>query len=105
MTVSLDGYASKPWAGLADRIGKGRGDEESHRMAAKGMQVSWRWESGTISTKLDVIWEMSVNAADPHVAAGLQSSDLGEYRLHVVPLDGSHLGDGDENIEEGKGDQ
>ncbi len=28
-------------------------------MAAKGMQFSWRWTSGTISTNLDVIWGMS----------------------------------------------
>ena len=45
------------------------------------------------------------NAANLHVAAGLQSADLGEYRFHAVPLDGSHLGGGDENIEECKGDQ
>jgi hypothetical protein len=29
-------------------------------MAPKGMQFPWRWDSGTISKKLDVIWEMSV---------------------------------------------
>ena len=40
-----------------------------------------------------------VNAADLHVAAGPQSVDLSEYRLHVVPLDGSHLDGGDEKIE------
>ncbi len=28
-------------------------------MAAKGMQFSWRWTSGTISTNSDVIWGMS----------------------------------------------
>ena len=28
-------------------------------MAAKGIQFPWRWGRGTISTKLDVIWEMS----------------------------------------------
>ena len=30
------------------------------RMAAKGMQFSWRWESDTISTNLDGIWKTSV---------------------------------------------
>jgi hypothetical protein len=45
-------------AALADRIVKGRGDEESHRMAAKGIQFPWRWDSRTISTKLDVIQEI-----------------------------------------------
>ena len=28
--------------------------------AAEGMQFPWRWNGGTISTVLDVIWEMSV---------------------------------------------
>ncbi len=30
-----------------------------HRMAAKGMQFPWRSDSGTFSTKSDVIWGMS----------------------------------------------
>ena len=30
-------------------------------MAAEGVPFSWRWDCGTISTKLDVIWGMSVN--------------------------------------------
>ena len=30
-----------------------------HRMAVEGMQLSWRWTSGTISTNLDVIWGTS----------------------------------------------
>jgi PAS domain S-box-containing protein len=30
-------------------------------MAAEGMQFSWRWNGGTISLNLGVIWEMSVN--------------------------------------------
>ena len=29
-------------------------------MAAKGMQFRWRWNGGTISLNLAVIWEMSV---------------------------------------------
>ena len=28
-------------------------------MAAKGIQFRWRWDRGTISTQLDVIWGMS----------------------------------------------
>ena len=28
-------------------------------MAAKEMQFPWRWTRGTISTNLDVVWEMS----------------------------------------------
>ena len=28
--------------------------------AAEGMQFSWRWNGGTISPNLGVIWEMSV---------------------------------------------
>ena len=28
-------------------------------MAAEGMPFRWRWDSGTISTQLDVIWGMS----------------------------------------------
>ena len=35
-------------------------------MAAEGMQFSWRWNGGTISLNLGVIWEMSVN----HVVEG-----------------------------------
>ncbi len=29
-------------------------------MASKGIQIPWRWYCVTISTNLDVIWEMSV---------------------------------------------
>ncbi len=29
-------------------------------MAAKGMQFPWRWQGGTISTNLDITWEMSI---------------------------------------------
>ncbi len=28
-------------------------------MAAKGIQLPWRWDTGTIFTNLDVIWGMS----------------------------------------------
>ena len=30
-------------------------------MAAEGVPLSWHWNCGTISTKLDVIWGMSAN--------------------------------------------
>ncbi len=33
--------------------------DNAHRMAAKGIQFPWWWDSGTIFTKLDVIWGMS----------------------------------------------
>jgi hypothetical protein len=32
-------------------------------MAAKGIQFPWRWDSGIISTRLDVIWGMRVKNA------------------------------------------
>ena len=37
----------------------GRLPKSCHRMAAKGIQFLWRWDGGTISPKLDVIWGMS----------------------------------------------
>jgi hypothetical protein len=30
-------------------------------MAAEGMQFSWRWNGGTISLNLGVMWEMSAS--------------------------------------------
>ncbi len=32
-----------------------------YRMASKGIEFRWRWNSGTISTKLELTWEMSVD--------------------------------------------
>ncbi len=47
----------KIWAnGLPN---EGRSPKSGHRMAAEGMEFPWRWTGGTISTNLDVIWEMS----------------------------------------------
>ncbi len=47
----------KIWAnGLPN---EGRSPKSGHRMATDGMQFSWRWNGGTISTVLDVIWGMS----------------------------------------------
>ena len=40
-----------------------RADPKScNRMAAKGIQFLWRWNSGIFSTNLDVIWGMSVDS-------------------------------------------
>ena len=50
---------AKNWAnGLLD---EGRSPKSGNRMAAMGIQFRWRWDSGTISTVLDVIWGMSGN--------------------------------------------
>ena len=47
----------KIWAdGFPD---EGRSSKSGLRMAAEGMPFRWRWDSGTISTQLDVIWGMS----------------------------------------------
>ena len=40
---------------------EGRSPESGYRMAAEGKQFPWRGNGSTISTDLDVIWEMSVN--------------------------------------------
>ena len=40
---------------------EGRSPESGHRMAAEGMPFPWRWDGGTISMVLDVIWGMSAN--------------------------------------------
>ena len=37
----------------------GRLRKSGHRMAAEGMRFPWRWDGGTSSTNLDVIWGMS----------------------------------------------
>ncbi len=37
-----------------------RSPKSGHRMAAEGMPFPWRWNGGTISTDLDVIWGMSI---------------------------------------------
>ena len=42
---------------------EGQSPESGHRMAAEGMPFPWRWNGGTISTDLDVIWGMSVGIA------------------------------------------
>ena len=54
--------------GLPDEA---RSPESGYRMAAEGIQFRWRWDSGTISTQLDVIWGMSVKIAEPLVQTGI----------------------------------
>ncbi len=39
---------------------QGGSSKSGHRMAAEGMPFPWRWDGGTISLNLGVIWEMSV---------------------------------------------
>ncbi len=39
--------------------GESRSPRSGHRMAAEGMQFPRRWNGGTISLNLGVIWEMS----------------------------------------------
>ena len=39
---------------------EGRSPESGYRMAAEGIQFSWRGNGSTISTKLEVTWGMSV---------------------------------------------
>ena len=43
--------------GLLD---EGQSPKPGHRMAAEAVPFPWRWNGGTISTDLDVIWGMSV---------------------------------------------
>ncbi len=38
---------------------EGQSPKSGHRMAAKGMEFPWWLTSGTFSTNLGVIWEMS----------------------------------------------
>ena len=38
---------------------EGRSPKSGHQMAAEGMRFPWRWNGGTISLNLGVIWEMS----------------------------------------------
>ena len=42
-----------------------------YRMASKGIQPPWRWNGGTITTKLGVIWGMS--AKIPGLSASTRS--------------------------------
>ena len=52
---------AKNWAN--DVPDEGRSPELGYRMAAEGIQFPWRWNGGTTSTVLDVIWGMSANVS------------------------------------------
>ncbi len=54
--VCLDGEKMTEWPS------KLRADYQNHAIGwlQRGVQFSWRWDSGTISTNSEVIWEMSV---------------------------------------------
>ena len=50
---------------MAENLGKwpskrGMISKTGHRMAAEWIPFLWRWNGGTISTALEVIWGMSV---------------------------------------------
>ncbi len=76
MIYDEDPFRRRPenrWPGENDRTGvsewrknwpnglpdKGQSSKPDHRMAAEGMPFPRRWNGGTISTVLDVIWGMS----------------------------------------------
>ncbi len=66
-------------------------------MAGEGMPFSWRWNGGTISLYLGVIWEMSDNtpvARAPMMRAGPASRDtsgpLAEFLSQTVSSDSSN---------------
>ncbi len=42
-------------------------------MAAEGMPFPWRWNGGTISTDLDVIWGMSIDLTRTNTGHGPDS--------------------------------
>ncbi len=66
-------------------------------MAAEGMQFSWRWNGGTNSLNLGVIWEMSDKtpvARAPLMRAGPASRDtpgpLAQFLSQTVSSDSSN---------------
>ena len=76
MIYDEDPFRRRPenrWPGENDRRGlsewrkiwpnglpdEGQSSKPGHRMAAEGMPFPRRWNGGTISTDLDVIWGMS----------------------------------------------
>ncbi len=68
----------KIWAnGLPD---EGRSPKSGHRMAAEGMPFPWRWNGGTISTDLDVIWGMS----EETTGDGGSHYDYPDYYRYIV---------------------
>ena len=55
-------------------------------MAAKGIQFRWRWDRGTISTQLDVIWGMSDKADILSITYGVVLFSIIVQGLTVKPL-------------------
>ena len=64
-------------------------------MAAEGMQFSWRWNGGTISLNLGVIWEMSVN----HVVEGGPHKTKEEELIAELESLRQRLGDLEQMVE------
>ncbi len=58
-------------------------------MTAEGMQFPWRWNGGTISPNLGVIWEMSVHITKSVRFSPIKGqiviyrSSLGRIRLEI----------------------
>ena len=76
MIYDEDPFRRRPenrWPGENDRRGvsewrekwpngipsTGQLPKSCYRMASKEIPLPWRWDSGTISTKLELTWEMS----------------------------------------------
>ena len=60
---------------------EGRSPESGHWMAAEAMEFPWRWTSGTMSTNLDAIWEMSNKATSAILAFARKGRRHGRCRL------------------------
>ncbi len=60
-------------------------DVATMRLAAEGMQFPWRWNGGTISLNLGVVWEMSVRryGRAPREAALGESVHGGNWQTTV----------------------
>ncbi len=67
---------------------EGRSPKSGHRMAAEGMQFSWRWNGGTIFPNLDVIRGMSTQGIirGIPVQTGRRRSDPGGRTSTFTPL-------------------
>ena len=63
---------------------RARSPKSGRRMAAEGMQFSWRWNDGTMSPNLGVIWEMSGKQA-AHEIAEVSNTHIG-HRRPSIPL-------------------
>ncbi len=57
-----------------------------HRMAAEGMQFSWRWNGGTITLNLGVIWGMPAGMSWPARRGSIPHWRAGAIRSGVRPI-------------------